>query len=57
MPLSSAFTTALAEERSAAQSQYLAAGSDLERREALDRLADLDELADRSLDRTLVPST
>lgn len=53
---SNAFATALAEERTAAHSQLLGAGSDAERREALDRLADLDDIAARSLDRVLVPS-
>lgn len=56
MTHSTAFAAALAEERRAAHAQYLRAGSDAERLEALDRLADLDELATRNLDRRLVTS-
>ena len=54
MVISTAFTSALADERTAAHTQYLFAATDAERDEALDRLADLDELAGRSMDRTLV---
>lgn len=54
MVISLAFTSALADERAAAHTRYLLAASDTERDEALDRLADLDELAGRSLDRNLV---
>lgn len=54
MVISNAFTSALADERAAAHAQYVLATSDAEREQALDRLADLEELAGRSLDRTLV---
>jgi hypothetical protein len=51
-----AFTAALAEERAsatAALAQALHAGDEIARRDALDRLADLQDIARRSLDLTL----
>lgn len=52
-----AFARALAEERTAAHAAHLRAMSDSERSEASERLADLDEIAARGLDRVTVVSS
>ncbi len=50
MTVTNAFTSALAEERSLARARLHRARSEAERRDALERLADLQDIAARSLD-------